>query len=625
MQAAATILIVDDDAVLGRVVGQALAAVGHAPAHAANVAEALEWTERRTPALALLDLHLPDGNGLDLAWQLRVRHPELPLVLMTGDPQSLAGKAELTAPFAAILTKPLDVTEVRRVVVDALAGKPIPRWMEEAAPETVPSMSAVAKPTVASRGKIAGSLRSAAVGLLGLAAILFLAVFVLGVPVPGWSAAVGETTVPAPPPLAVKLVAGLPHTLEVPDDVRTALGIRKGAVDQVAVARPPTAAMPLLLPGSTALDPNRLMRVRARFAPAEVVEIGQVPDETARDKHGMTVFRELRSGDPVRKGALLGVFYSVDVGSKKSDLVDALAQLRLDQDLLERAEKASGAVPEVLLLTYRRNVEGDRNAIARARNTLKTWNIPEADIQAVYEDAKKIRQRGGKRDRTKEFEKWARVELRAPDDGIVLERNVTQRETVVDNTLNLFQIAKVDRLLVLANAPEDDLPALLKLTHEQRRWTVRTTAAPASEGLPGVIDDIGYLIDVNQHNAVVKGHIDNSGGRLRAGQFISARIEMPPPEEVVEIPIRALVDDGRQCVVFVQPDPAKPQYTLRRVEVTHRFDRTAFVRSRLTTPKREKEEGLLPPAPLRPGERVLTAGVLELKKELEDRETRAEN
>jgi cobalt-zinc-cadmium efflux system membrane fusion protein len=80
------------------------------------------------------------------------------------------------------------------------------------------------------------------------------------------------------------------------------------------------------------------------------------------------------------------------------------------------------------------------------------------------------------------------------------------------------------------------------------------------------------------------------------------------------------VDDGKQCVVFVQPDPAKPEYTLRRVEVTHRFDQTVYVRCRLPEGE-EKEEGLLPRQPLRAAERVLTTGVLELKKELEDQES----
>src|SRR5262249_6849403 len=144
--------------------------------------------------------------------------------------------------------------------------------------------------------------------------------------------------------------------------------------------------------------------------------------------------------------------------------------------------------------------------------------------------------------------------------------------------------------------------------------------------IPGRIDDIGYLIDPNQHTAVVKGHIENPRGLLRAGQFVSATVELPPPADVVEVPADAVVDDGQQCVVFVQTDPAKPQYTMRRVELTHRFDKTVFVRSKPFArgeerTHEEEELGILPREPLLPGERILQSGVGELKAALLDRES----
>ena len=88
------------------------------------------------------------------------------------------------------------------------------------------------------------------------------------------------------------------------------------------------------------------------------------------------------------------------------------------------------------------------------------------------------------------------------------------------------------------------------------------------------------MIDPNQHTAVIKGYVENPGEHLRAGQFISATVPIPPPAGVVEIPLTALMDDGQQSIVFVQPDAAKAQYTMRRVQVTNRFDNRAFVRAR---------------------------------------------
>jgi hypothetical protein len=191
---------------------------------------------------------------------------------------------------------------------------------------------------------------------------------------------------------------------------------------------------------------------------------------------------------------------------------------------------------------------------------------------------------GGKYDPDKENDNpWGRVTLRAPFDGIIVERNVTVHEIVQDPTTNLFQIAQVNRLLVLANAPEDELPTLNKLMDSlrpaDRDWSVKTVGASSVTGLRGPVEEVGYLIDPNQHTAIVKGYIDNPEEKIRAGQFVSTTVQVPPPEDVVEVPTEALVEDGPNCVVFVQTDAGKQHYRMRRVQPTHRFQNTAFMRS----------------------------------------------
>jgi cobalt-zinc-cadmium efflux system membrane fusion protein len=402
--------------------------------------------------------------------------------------------------------------------------------------------------------------------------------------------------------------------------------------------------------GSTALDPTRLARIRARFAPARVVKIGTIDDPQSSPGNVPPLRRELRPGDRVSKGQVLGIFYSVDVGSKKNDLLDALTQLQLDQKILDNAEKHAAAVPEVFLITAQRAVQTDRNQVDRALHNLEAWDIPQDEIDALREEAKKQaadksawkKTREGawatgekptdadKIDPDKNGENpWGKVTLRAPFDGVIVERNLHVDEMVVDNTVNLFQIADVNRLLVIANAPEDQLPVLGALNEIERQWTVQTVGAASAKGLPGTIDEIGYLIDPNQHTAVIKGYVDNPGQRLRAGQYVTATVPIPPPAGVVEIPIDAIVDDGAQSLVFVQNDAAKPLYTMRRVQVTNRFDQTVFVRS-APIPKeeqltaREAEEGLLPKEALRPGERLLRSGTGELKAALLNLESQPE-
>ncbi len=446
-------------------------------------------------------------------------------------------------------------------------------------------------------------------------------------------------------PPGISLVPGRAHTIDVVDEVAATLGIRKGERDSVAIAQRPTKMHPLELKGSTMIIPPRLARIKPRFGAARVVEIARVWERDP--KTGLSRDRELRTGDKVAKGDMLAVFYSVEVGNTKNDLLDALVQLELDQEILDNMDKNLFSIPKATYLSQLQQVQHDRNTITRAIKQLKTWDIPQKEIDAIQEDARKIHANkdewlrtpegrwvnrekqsvGGKVDPHKEAESdWGRVTLRAPFDGVLLEENVTLDEMVSDPTINLFQIADVSRLLVAVHCPEDDLPTLDALRGVERRWTVRTASAPP-EGLPGTIDEIGYLIDPNQHTAIIKGYIDNPGEKIRGTQFATATVNIPPLRDVVEVPDDAVVEDGKQSVVFVQPDAAKREFVMRRVEVTHRFDTTMFVRA-TTIPKdaqltaEEADEGLLPKEPLRPGERVLVAGAMELKRVVMDLESR---
>ena len=127
----------------------------------------------------------------------------------------------------------------------------------------------------------------------------------------------------------------------------------------------------------------------------------------------------LQIGDYVTKGTPLAVFYSIDVGSKKNDLIDALVSYKFDNDLYERA-KQSASLPPVIVEGYRKNVQSDENAIKRAKKYLQTWEIPKEDIEAVYKEADEIIKNDGKRRpepekvNENEIDPWGKVVLKAP-------------------------------------------------------------------------------------------------------------------------------------------------------------------------------------------------------------------
>jgi DNA-binding response OmpR family regulator len=77
-----TILVVDDEPQIAEIAGDFLRHAGYEVATAADGAAALELARTRHPALVVLDLRLPDMDGLDVAKALR-RESSIPIIMLT--------------------------------------------------------------------------------------------------------------------------------------------------------------------------------------------------------------------------------------------------------------------------------------------------------------------------------------------------------------------------------------------------------------------------------------------------------------------------------------------------------------------------------------------------------------
>ena len=359
-----------------------------------------------------------------------------------------------------------------------------------------------------------------------------------------------------------------------------------------------TADKPIVveLPGTLSFDADRLSHVHSRFA-GEVVEIGVVQGGS----------RPLDFGASVHKGQLLAVIWSRELGEKKSELVDALSQLHLDQENLNRLTQASveGAVSERAIREAQRKVESDQIAVGRIVRTLQSWRVGPEEIDALRAEAESLRH-DAKPIAEEHVHRWARSEVRAPLDGVILEKNIALGD-LVDTNLDLFKIADLSRLRVMAHVYEEQLPLLDNLAESQRQWTISVQSDTGLPPLAGRFEQIGKVIDPNEHAALVTGWVDNRAGRLRVGQFITARVELPVPEGEVAIPSSALVEEGQRQFVFVQPEPAKSEYVRRPIAVSRRDGKTVFVWSAPTAAQRHADA-----QPLRAGERVVCAGVVQL-------------
>jgi DNA-binding response OmpR family regulator len=89
--AAPLVLLVEDDPVLRSFLSENLAADGFDPLEAGTAADGLRALEYKRPDVALVDLGLPDGSGLDLIARVRAADglgsrldPDVPLLVVTG-------------------------------------------------------------------------------------------------------------------------------------------------------------------------------------------------------------------------------------------------------------------------------------------------------------------------------------------------------------------------------------------------------------------------------------------------------------------------------------------------------------------------------------------------------------
>jgi len=77
------VLLVEDEPAIADTLVYALGTEGFEPVWCATGADALAACGKRAPALAVLDVGLPDINGFDLFKQLRAAMPELPALFLT--------------------------------------------------------------------------------------------------------------------------------------------------------------------------------------------------------------------------------------------------------------------------------------------------------------------------------------------------------------------------------------------------------------------------------------------------------------------------------------------------------------------------------------------------------------
>lgn len=115
------ILVVDDDEDIRLALRVRLRASGYRTVFAEDGRGALEVARRTSPRLVLLDLGLPDEDGVSVLRRLRAWRHDLPVVVLTARDEDRGGEDCTRAGAATYLQKPVETRELLGAIRSALA------------------------------------------------------------------------------------------------------------------------------------------------------------------------------------------------------------------------------------------------------------------------------------------------------------------------------------------------------------------------------------------------------------------------------------------------------------------------------------------------------------------------
>jgi two-component system response regulator AtoC len=108
-EAKGKVLVVDDEYLIRYSLKRIIEGEGYAVCTAGSGQEALRLFEEQVPDIVILDIHLPDSNGLSLLRTIKERRPAVAAIMATGCPDALNRVEAMKMGALDYLEKPVDM------------------------------------------------------------------------------------------------------------------------------------------------------------------------------------------------------------------------------------------------------------------------------------------------------------------------------------------------------------------------------------------------------------------------------------------------------------------------------------------------------------------------------------
>lgn len=160
------LLLIEDTASLQMIYRSVLTSAGHEVRVAATAAEGLEAFARFAPQVVLLDLMLPDRDGIEVMQEMLAARPETNVIVITANASINKAVEAMRAGAHEFLVKPFDETRFLAAVGNAVAGRNGTRREGMGRPATPADLAPPASPAFIgsseAMGRVHAKIRSVA-------------------------------------------------------------------------------------------------------------------------------------------------------------------------------------------------------------------------------------------------------------------------------------------------------------------------------------------------------------------------------------------------------------------------------------------------------------------------------
>ena len=125
------ILVVDDDETIRKTMKAILEDEGYLVDLAGTGKEAIQKTQEKTYNVALLDIRLPDMEGIELLTLMKDSVPKIRKIMVTGYPSMQNALGALNKNADAYLIKPVDIDKLLKTVKEQLQSQENERKFSE--------------------------------------------------------------------------------------------------------------------------------------------------------------------------------------------------------------------------------------------------------------------------------------------------------------------------------------------------------------------------------------------------------------------------------------------------------------------------------------------------------------